>query len=132
MLDDYIKRSDAKNAYKNSLKKDNHRTAEGSIIHAQEHNHILHILDKLPAANVEPINRWISVDERLPESLVDVLCWYEYRAMKGTHVGEMVEAYGFGYYNKFFDFWGGEVSNGCDTRVIAWQPLPEPPKGAEK
>lgn len=52
MADDYIKRSDAINAYKNSLAKDNHRTNEGSLVHVQEHNHILHILDKLTAAAV--------------------------------------------------------------------------------
>lgn len=52
MLDEYIKRSDAKVAYKKSLEKDNHRTEAASLVHIQEHNHILHILDKLPTADV--------------------------------------------------------------------------------
>lgn len=52
MADDFIRRSDAINVYKVSRSKDNHRTVEGSLVHAQEHNHILHILDKLPAADV--------------------------------------------------------------------------------
>lgn len=55
MADDYIKRSDAINAYKTSRSKNNHRTTEGSLVHIQEHNHILHILDKLPSADVVEI-----------------------------------------------------------------------------
>ena len=57
MADDYIKRSDAINAYKTSCSKDNHKTSEGSLVHIQEHNHILHILDKLPAADVVEVVR---------------------------------------------------------------------------
>lgn len=52
MADEYIKRSDAINAYKTSRSKNNHRTTESSLVHIQEHNHILYILNKLPAADV--------------------------------------------------------------------------------
>ncbi|MBQ3045159.1 MAG: hypothetical protein IJD49_04330 [Clostridia bacterium] len=57
MDDDFIKRLDAINAYKGSRLKDNHRTVEASLIHTQEHNHILHIIDKLPAADVVEVVR---------------------------------------------------------------------------
>lgn len=57
MADDYIKRSDAINAYRTSRSKDNHKTTEGSLVHIQEHNHILHIIDKLPAADVVEVVR---------------------------------------------------------------------------
>lgn len=61
MADDYIKRSDAINAYKTSRSKNNHRTTENSLVHTQEHNHILHILDKLPAADVVEVKhgKWV-------------------------------------------------------------------------
>lgn len=74
-------------------------------------------------------NEWISVKDKLPENFVDVLCWYEYRITEGTHEGEMFKTYGIGNYNNFHKSWGGEVSCGRDTKVLAWQPLPEPPKG---
>lgn len=70
-------------------------------------------------------NKWIRVEDRLPENDEYALCWYEYRAMDGTHEGEMIQKYGVGYY---FLGWSGEVSRGRDARVIAWMPLPAPPK----
>lgn len=74
---------------------------------------------------------WIPCSERLPENDDDVLCWYEYRIMGGTHEGEMNQEYGIGYYNKYYKHWGGEASSGRDCKVIAWQPLPEPYKESE-
>ncbi len=55
MLDEYIKRSEVIKAYKESRAKDNHRTAEGSLIHMQEHNHMICLIEKLPADPVIPI-----------------------------------------------------------------------------
>lgn len=75
---------------------------------------------------------WIPCSERLPENDDDVLCWYEYRIMQGTHEGEMNQKFEIGYYNKYFKRWGGEVSSGRDCKVIAWRPLPEPYKEGEE
>lgn len=75
---------------------------------------------------------WIPCSERLPENDDDVLCWYEYRIMQGTHEGEMNQKFEIGYYNKYFKRWGGEVSSGRDYKVIAWRPLPEPYKEDEE
>lgn len=75
---------------------------------------------------------WIPCSERLPENDDDVLCWYEYRIMQGTHEGEMDRKCGIGYYNKYFKRWGGEVSYECDCKVIAWRLLPEPYKEDEE
>ena len=76
-----------------------------------------HLID-----NGVTVQKWIPVSERLPERFKKVLCWYEYRNGKG----EMVQTYDIGFYFKD-DTWGGEVSNGYDTNVLAWMPLPEPP-----
>lgn len=77
-------------------------------------------------------NGWIPCSEKLPENDDDVLCWYEYRIMQGTHEGEMNRKFEIGYYNKYFKRWGGEVSCGRDCKVIAWRPLPEPYKEDEE
>ena len=71
-------------------------------------------------------NGWIPCSERLPEDDEYVLCWYEYRIMQGTCVGEMNQTYGIGWYSKHSKTWVGEVSVGVDCKVIAWQPLPQP------
>lgn len=78
--------------------------------------------DELPAASVP---QWISVEDRLPENGEYVLCWYEY--FRYGDFNAMFAAYGIGYcYN---GHWGGEVANGTKARVLAWMPLPDPPKG---
>ena len=86
---------------------------------------------KIVGNEEEHNNGWICCSERLPENDDDVLCWYEYRIMQGTHEGEMNQKFEIGYYNKYFKRWGGEVSSGRDCKVIAWMPLPEPYKESE-
>ena len=75
---------------------------------------------------------WIPCSERLPENDDDVLCWYEYRIMQGTHEGEMNQKFEIGNYSKYFKRWFGEVSCGQDCKVIAWMPLPEPYKESDE
>ena len=74
--------------------------------------------------NSRPYDPWIQADERLPEHDEKVLCWYEY--FRYGSYNKMYQTYGIGYCIN--GTWCGEVSNGVKCRVIAWQPLPEPPK----
>ena len=87
---------------------------------------------KIVGGEDEHNDGWIPCSEMLPENDDDVLCWYEYRIMQGTHEGEMKQKFEIGYYNKYFKRWGGEVSSGRDCKVIAWRPLPEPYKESER
>ena len=88
------------------------------------------LLDEIPAADVAPVLHWVLTDEKLPPEGQDVLCWYEY--FRYGAFNRMYQTYGIGF--QFNGNWGGEVANGRSAKVLAWMPLPEPPKmdgGAE-
>lgn len=76
------------------------------------------------AADVVPRPRWILADEKLPPEGVDVLCWYEYFRYGGYN--RTYQTFGIGH--RFCEYWGGEVAQGRDAKVLAWMPLPKPPE----
>lgn len=59
----YIEKEALRIAYEKSYQNDNHIVNGASAIHAQEHRHILHILDKQPAVDVEVVKhgRWVNM-----------------------------------------------------------------------
>lgn len=69
-------------------------------------------------------DKWIDVNDRLPENGENVLCWYEY--FRYGEYNRMFKTYGIGY--QYNGSWGGEVSNGTKTKVLAWRELPDPPR----
>ena len=78
----------------------------------------------IPAAVSVP--QWISVKDRLPEDGEDVLIWYEYYRY-GSY-NRMYTTYEIAY--QYNGHWAGAgASLGQKSRVFAWMPLPEPPKG---
>lgn len=67
---------------------------------------------------------WISVDERLPDVLQEVLVY------RGNHIGNLMNAYTY----VGGDMWKDEYGFGCrreDEGITHWMPLPEAPKGGE-
>lgn len=54
---DLIDRETVRRAYEKSLENDNHIIAGASAIHMQEHRHMLHILDKIPAVDAVEVVR---------------------------------------------------------------------------
>ena len=63
---------------------------------------------------------WIDVNERLPESGVDVLVWYG-EWIVGPRINIMHRAWSYG---RFYDHDGCS----CGIQPTHWMPLPEPPK----
>lgn len=80
-------------------------------------------LAAIPAADVRPVE-WIPVTERLPEEYKDVLCYYEY--FRFGEYNCMFRTIDRGYYGN--GRWGGEAGQGIRNKVLAWMPLPQPPK----
>ncbi|MCD8124258.1 MAG: DUF551 domain-containing protein [Lachnospiraceae bacterium] len=75
------------------------------------------ILRHAPAADVEPVRKWIPVMERLPKPYANViLC-------RPDADGKMVVEQGF--YGGT-DWW--KVHGTRTKKVVAWMPLPEPPE----
>ena len=119
--DDYIKRSDA------------FKWVCGRCLDADECENLADpcfvevSINMIPAADVEPKQRWIPVTERLPEKKINpntrdfeyVLCatvFGDVRPYKyGAPIGQG-EAH----------FWNG--AGYVDAYVTHWMPLPEPPK----
>ena len=63
-------------------------------------------------------------NEALPPNGENVLCWYEY--FRYGEYNRMYKTFGIGY--QFNGNWGGEVAQGQKAKVLAWTPLPKPPK----
>ena len=84
----------------------------------------LQSISDIPGADVAPVVHWVLTDEKLPPEGQDVLCWYEY--FRFGAFNRMYQTFGIGY--QFNGNWGGEVAQGQKAKVLAWMPLPEPPK----
>ena len=74
-------------------------------------------------ADTAPVS-WTQADEALPPNGEEVLCWYEY--FRFGEYNRMYQTFGIGY--QFNGNWGGEVAQGQKAKVLAWTPLPKPPK----
>ena len=83
---------------------------------------IVEAISDMPIADVQPVNRWISVDEALPEIDKPVLVYYQYYWGKGDIAKECGISK---YYNR--GKWS-TLNIPIDSDVLYWQPLPEPPK----
>lgn len=107
MNDDYIKRSDARDAIRRQYLYSANRSKYSAVI------------DSIPAADVRPVVRgeWISVKERLPDDWVDVLTV----STRGNfhvlyHAATFEHPFGIGEDHP--RYWP----------VTHWMPLPEPPE----
>lgn len=71
------------------------------------------------------MSKWISVEERLPPFDETVLCYYKENS-GGRHEEVCISFALYCGENRFF-----VLDQLVFARVIAWMPLPKPPKGEE-
>ena len=90
-------------------------TASGDFDEYASHD-VPNVLRNMPAADVQPVNQWISVKDRLPDDCVEVV-------VHDTDCGIVI-----GWYDKKDSIFVAEFINQLDA-VTHWQPLPEPPEG---
>lgn len=72
-------------------------------------------------ADVQPVDRWISVDDRLPDTMNDCLVWYSCDTAFGKSKNVGISFY-------WRDAWYTKKLDGDNIVVLYWMPCPEPPK----
>lgn len=86
-------------------------------------------VENMPTADVQSVNQWISVDEKLPKTGESVLvCVAINKNLKGF--GECKPEMRIGWLDDG-DKWALQFSNMDYSEVLCWMPLPEPPKDGE-
>ena len=79
---------------------------------------ILFMTDNMPTIEAEPNNGWISIEDRLPDNVKDVIVYDEF--------GWVYPA----YYHTFNECWiYSFTAERCNHKITHWTPLPKPPKG---
>ena len=87
------------------------------------------VLRNMKAADVQPVNRWINVNERLPKTGECVLAYVAInKNLKGF--GECKPEIRIGWLDDGGK-WALQFSNINYSEVLCWMPLPEPPKDGD-
>lgn len=130
LTDDYIKRSDAINALTVSALLRNLDSVEDGTAHRYRRA-AERIIAGVPAADVEPVRRWIPVTERLPEVGEDVLI---YAVGKSDDFSSVIAITDRIIFRLFPSSEGVETWSSpwqyfmTDYEITHWMPLPAPPK----
>ena len=118
MADEYIRADTTINAIDNLINEAATGTMARTLFNAKDaiYNQQRYLL---------PVDRWISVDDRLPEYDKIVLVWYSYDGIWGETAG-----YGISWYHGKWNI--NELNQtGDNLEVLYWMYVPEPPKDGE-
>ena len=94
-------------------------------------------IDQLRPKDVQPVNRWISVDNRLPEEMKDKSSksgWSEeIRPSDSVLILTTGGSYDVAWYSYVFNDWTSDNENVVyqSDEVAFWQPLPKPPEATK-
>ena len=97
-------------------------TMTNDVLETDNYNlemNLTHITEELE--RLQEKNRWISVEEKLPETISDVIIYFD---RCGGEIGR-------GWYGKIYNAW--VMNNGfkCCYNVTHWQHLPDAPESEE-
>ena len=99
-----------------------------------EYQDCINFINEVEAADVQPVNRWISVENRLPEEIKDKSSksgWSEeIRSSDSVLILTTGGSYDVAWYSYVFNDWTSDNENVVyqSDEVAFWQPLPEPPE----
>ena len=102
------------NSHDCSERAENHRQLAEWLTELKEAKRLLQ------AADVQPVDRWISVEDRPPEDDGDCLVWYRCDIAFGKS-----ESWGITHYSR--GDWYTKHLHGDNIVVLYWQSMPEPP-----
>lgn len=124
-MDEYISREAVLKAFKLTAKnpnKDYQRGMQDTIDCL-----VPEVIADIPTADVQPVDRWISVKDKLPETnaigIAHILAYDKYDGV--VKADFLDESANYRYGSNIF-----QISNTSTQlyKVTHWQPLPEPPK----
>lgn len=127
-MDEYISREAVIRYLKGFSEKELNSSSFGMIT-SSVLNKAERAISEMPAADVQPVNDWISVKDKLPDDHEGVLVWFEYfRYGDYNDYNRSFQRYAIGNYVDKTWYINGETAWLQQLQVIAWQKLPEPPK----
>lgn len=123
---EYIRRSLAEEAIEEYICRrceEYNELAGGCISHAMHCPYLSgeEILKPVENEDVQPVDRWISVEDRLPEDDGDCLVWYRCDTVFGKS-----ESWGIAHCSRCD--WYTKHLDGDNIVVLYWQSMPEPPE----
>ncbi|MCC8163430.1 MAG: DUF551 domain-containing protein [Lachnospiraceae bacterium] len=84
-----------------------------------------HILEEMPAADVEPVRKWIPCSEQMPEEPYGCLVFVE---ATDRYTGEDYTTLLPRFAGYDGERWNDDDGQEVPFEVLAWRKLPEPPK----
>ena len=90
------------------------------------------VLRMMEFADVQPVDRWVNVNDKLPETNGKYLCYYQDGTIEVVDFDKDVINDGyfpFGFCDEFVDEFGNHLDDWIEFKEIThWQSLPKPPK----